>query len=201
MAGTDVTRLMKNLRVQLPGAVDDAIRVELYNALNQFFQDSNIWREDITVDITSGVTNYELTPTGPATITRLMGVKDANNIPVDAIIDAITRELALLSTPTSAATYTASVALTVNDPLDREDYPVFPTWVLNLYMNDIINGVLGRMMAQPAKPYSNTQLAAFYTRNFQSAIAGARVEANRRFTYGAQQWRFPQSFNRYKARR
>lgn len=201
MANTDISRLMKNLRVQLPGAVDDAIKLEVYNVLNDFFQGSNIWREDIDVSIIAGESSYELTPVGPSTIVRLMGVVNSDELPVNATLDLITGELALALEPSTADVYTVQVALTVNDPLDREEYPVFPSWVLNLYMNDIISGVLGRMMAQAAKPYSNTQLAAYHTRSFQSAIASARVEANRRFSYGAQRWRFPQSFNRYKARR
>lgn len=201
MANTDITRLMKNLRVQLPGAIDDAIKLEAYNALNDFFQGSNIWREDISVPVVAGETNYDLTPSGPATVVRLMALQDGNSIPVSGTLDLITGELALSLEPSTDSTYTAQVSLTINDPLDREDYPVFPSWVLNLYMNDIISGVLGRMMAQPAKPYSNANLAVVHTRSFMSAVSLARAEANRRFTYGAQRWRFPQSFNRYKGRR
>lgn len=198
MATADVNRLMDNLRISLPGAVDAALRLEVFNALNDFFQGSNIWREDIEVPITAGVTNYEITPTGPAVIVRLIGVIDSNKLPVKAVLDLITGELALASAPSQTDTYTAQVVLTVNDPLDREGYPVFPMWVLNLYQNDIISGVLGRMMMQPAKPYSNLPLAAAYTRSFQSAISAARAEANRRFTYRAQAWQFPQGFSRRK---
>jgi hypothetical protein len=72
-------------------------------------------------------------------------------------------------------------------------------WVLNLYMNDVINGVLGRMMGQTAKPYSNAQLSVLHARKFSSAIAFARQEANRRNIYRGQVWRYPQGFNRYKS--
>jgi len=194
-------RLMNNLRIRLPGAIDDAIKLEVYNTLNDFFQGSNIWREDLDIAITSGETYYDLLPTGPCNLVRLIGVVNSDNLKVDALIDLITRQLVLALEPTSADTYTAQVVLTVADPLDRDSYPVFPEWVLDLYMNDITDGVLGRMMSQPAKPYSNTQLAAFHTRSFQSAIATARVESNRRYAYGAQRWRFPQAFNRHKVRR
>lgn len=201
MATTDLNRLMDNLRIRLPGATDDTIKIEVYNTLNDFFQGSNIWREDIEFDVTPGVKAYPITPAGPSNIVRLMGVITDKELPVDAILDLISGDLTLAREPSEAATYTAQVVLTVNDPLTREDYPVFPTWVLNLYMNDIIGGVLGRMMSQLAKPYSNAQLAVFHTRSFDLAIAAARIEANRRFVYGAQRWRFPQSFSRYKARR
>lgn len=200
MAGTDITRLMNNLRISLPGAVDDAIKIEIYNALNQFFQDSNIWREDIPLPVTAGEKEYELLPTGPVNIVRVMSIWDGNLLPVAGALDLTTQNLVLATAPGTDGIYTVQVALTVNDPTDREGYPVFPDWILNLYMNDMIGGVLGRMMAQPAKPYSNASLAAYHTRAFAAAIATARIEANRRYVYGAQRWRFPQTFNRYKRR-
>lgn len=193
-------RFMSNLRIRCPGAVDDALKLEVFNALNDFFQGTNIWREDIDIAVTSGVTSYPLAPSGPSNIVRLIGVVDDDELPVSATLDLITGDLKLGLSPTQNATYVAQVVLTVNDPLDRNSYPVFPEWVLNLYHNDILDGVLGRMMAQSAKPYSNAQLAAYHARAFQGAIAVARAEANRNFTYGAQRWRFPQTFARRKTR-
>lgn len=201
MASTDINRLIDNLRVQLPGATDAAIKFEIYNALNDFFQKSSIWREDISIAVTAGRTNYDLTPSGPAKVFQLMGVVDANEFPVTAQIDLNTEELIVAQTPSSDTTYIAQVALTVNDPVDREGYPVFPMWVLNVYSNEIMSGVLARMMAQPAKPYSNTQLAIYHNRAFSIGTANARVEAARGLTYGTQKWRFPQQFNRRKTYR
>lgn len=201
MAGLELNRLVDNLRVNLPGATDAAIRLELFNALNDFFQGSNAWREDIPLQVTSGVTSYDITPTGPAKVVQLMGVVDANKFPVNAQIGLISGQLELNETPSTSAVYTAQVVLTVADPIDREGYPVFPIWVLSFYNNGIMSGVLARMMAQPAKPYSNAQMALYHQRVFASTIANARVEANRGFTYGSQRWRFPQQFNRRKTYR
>lgn len=201
MAHADVTRLMNNLRIQLPGAIDDAIKLEIYNAVNEFFQDSNVWRENIDIAITPGVTNYELVPSGPCSIVRLIGVVDSNQLPIGAVLDLETRDLALYNSTSEATTYTAQVSLTINEPLDREGYPVFPAWVLNLYLNDIISGVLSRMMSQPAKPYSNAQLAAFHGTSFRGAISKARSEANRRYTYRNQVWRFPRGWSHVKPNR
>lgn len=201
MANADVNRLMDNLRVRLPGAVDTALQMELFNALNEFFMGSNIWRENIEIYVVPSVTNYDLTPSGRAKVVRLMSVEDNNKFPVNASIDLITQELALPFTPSNAGTYVAQVALSVDDPTNSEGYPLFPAWVLNVYQTDIIDGVLSRMMSQPAKPYSNTQLAIYHERRFTSAIAMARAEAQRKYVYGGQVWRFPQQFNRRKTYR
>lgn len=195
MAHSDINRLMSNLRIHLPGAVDGSIKLELYNALNRFFQGSNSWREDIEINVVSGVQNYELIPSGPCTIVRLMGVVDSKNFPVAATLDVETRDLVFSGPITSAATYTAQVALTIAEPLDREGYPVFPEWLLNLYSNDIISGVLSRMLIQPAKPYSNLPLAEFHGAQFRAAVARARSRANRKYTYRAQAWNFPRGWS------
>lgn len=200
MAVADINRLMDNLRIRLPGALDDVLRMEAFNALNDFFQDSNIWYEDIDFLTITDTQNYLLTPSSPASIVRLMGVVDQNEQPISGFMDTL-GELVLQDKPIGGYTYTARVSLTVNDPLDREGYPVFPMWVLNKYQNDIIDGVLGRMMSQAAKPYSNPQLAIFHTRKFSAAIAFARVEANRHNIYRGQRWQFPQGFSRRKASR
>jgi hypothetical protein len=197
MATLDVNRLMDNLRVRLPGAVDDALRMEIFNALNDFFQDTNIWFEDIEFETIAGEKNYNLFATSPSAIVRLINVTDNRGFVVGAYMDT-PGELQLANEPINAQTYVARVTLTINDPLDREGNPVFPMWVLNKYQNDIVDGVLGRMMAQPAKPYSNSQLAVLHARKFSSAIAFARQEANRRNVYRGQRWAFPQSFSRLK---
>lgn len=201
MASADVNRLMDNLRVRLPGAVDSALQMELFNTLNEFFVGSNIWRENLEIYISAGVTNYDLTPSGRAKVIRLMSVEDNNKFPVNAWIDLETQGLMLAQSPSSSATYIAQVSLSVDDPTTTEGYPQFPDWVLNVYQTDIIDGVLARMMSQPAKPYSNTQLAIYHERRFSSAVAMARAEAQRKYVYGGQVWRFPQQFNRRKTYR
>lgn len=47
MPNADMNRLMDHARIRLPGALDAAIQMELFSALNEFFQKSNIWYEDI----------------------------------------------------------------------------------------------------------------------------------------------------------
>lgn len=205
MANADLNRLMDNARIRLPGALDDTIRLELFATLNEFFQDSNCWYEDIPFEVTPTDLTYAQDPDAfsydvlPAlqgsTIVRLIGVWDAQAFPQNATMPT-PGTVVLRNSPNSAQTYTARVTLTVSDPVTREGYPVFPAWVLNKYTNDILDGLLGRMMSQIAKPYSSAQAAQYHLRAFKRSIATAKVEAQRQNVYRGQSWRFPQAYSR-----
>jgi len=189
----DLRRLMDNLRVRLPGALDATVQLEFFSVMNEFFQETNVWTEDIDIPVVAGLRDYILVPSGVAVINRLMGVVNSDERPVGALMKT-PGELHLMNSPNQAATYTAEVALTITDPVTREGYPEFPDWVLNKYGTDLLDGTLGRMMTQPAKPYSNERLSIFHMRRFETAKSKAKVEAQHRNVYRGQSWRFPQSF-------
>jgi hypothetical protein len=201
MPSPDMNRLMDHARIRLPGALDSAIQMELFSAMDEFFNKTNLWYEDIAFQVEptqdSRVTNpdaydYDLIP-DTGTITRLIGVVDSKGFPVRATMPVIGC-VRLTYSPNETQTYTARVALTVADPVTRGGYPEFPDWVLARYGNDLLEGVLGRMMSQMAKPYSSAAGAQFHLRNFKSATAQAKVEAAHQNVYRAQNWRFPQTF-------
>lgn len=203
MASADVNRLMDNARVMLPGALDNVMKLEFFTLMNEFFQNTNSWLENIAFDVQPtafthlqdpDAYTYELVPDG-GSIFRLMAVLNSQG--QEQKVDMPTPgEVILKYSPNIADTYTAIVAKTVTDPTTREGYPEFPAWVINKYGNEILDGLLGRMMAQPAKPYSSPQLAGYYTKKFQAGIQRAYVETLHGNVYRAQNWRFPQTFAR-----
>lgn len=203
MANVDMNRLMDNLRIKLPGALDSTIQFELFSALNDFFQQSSIWTENLTfiAQPTSDTYlqnpdayTYQVVPT-MGSIVRLMSVVDSNNFAQAASMDT-PGYIVIAYAPSAANTYTANVALTVTDPTTRDGYPEFPAWILNKYGNEIMDGVLSRMMSQVAKPYSSPQMALFYGKKFQAGISRAYVESLHGNVYRGQNWRFPQTFAR-----
>jgi len=193
MPNADITRLMNNARIKLPGALDSTIQLEMFGALDDFFGTSNIWTEDIDFAVTTSTDIYNLVPAEDGIINRLMSLVNSDGVMQHATMYT-PGEIKLQYKPTQADTFTARVAKTVTDPVDNENYPVFPDWVIGKYGNDILDGVLGRMMGQLAKPYSSPTLAMFHLRRFQQAINKARAEAMHGNVYRAQNWRFPQSF-------
>lgn len=201
----DIDRLMNNARSRLPGAIDTALQLELFNVMDEFFKKSNVWNEDIDLIIPGldpAGTIYELTPTGPALIDKLLWVfqiPDDTSIGRGPQIGAAMQtpgQLTLALQPSSNVNYRVTVALTVQDPTLRNGYVTFPAWVLAKYRDAILDGLLGAMMSQPNKPYTNTQLGVFHMRKFIQKTASARVEWTRNNNYRAQAWAFPQGFSR-----
>lgn len=202
MANADMNRLMDNARIKLPGALDNAIQFELFSALDEFLQTTNIWYEDIEFAVTPTTDTYlqnpdaytyELQVLEGGLINRLIGVVDSSGFAQRATMPT-PGFIILEYSPNQADTFTARVAKTVTDPVTRDGYPVFPDWILNKYGVDILDGVLGRMMGQIAKPYSSPQIAMVHLRRFQQAISKAKAEVMHGNVYRGQSWRFPQTF-------
>jgi hypothetical protein len=207
MASIDMNRLMDNARIKLPGALDGVLQMEMVNVLNEFFNGSNLWYEDIPFQVTPTSDSYLENPAAwtytivpsQGQINRLMWVMTSESLPVPVGMP-IPGELILGRQPSQADTYTARVALVLGDQTTREGYPDFPDWILSKYYPDLLDGILGAMMGQLAKPYSNPQLAQFHLRRFRSAISLAKVEAQHENVYRGQSWRFPQNFVRRRFR-
>jgi hypothetical protein len=199
-AGQDILRFMNEARIRLPGATDDAMQLELFAVMDDFFKGSNVWQEDIDITIPANDpanTIYDVTPSSPSTIDKLMWVFQAptqSNVARGAQVGAAMQtpgQLTLRTQPSTSIVYRVTVALTVQDPVRRDGYVTFPAWVLAKYRSILIDGLVGRMMSQPNKPFSNVQLTVFHTRKFNTGIATARVEMTRNNTYRQQAWCFP----------
>lgn len=201
-ANADVQRLINNAMVHLPGATLANMQLELFNVMTDFFQGSNVWNEDIVINVPGqdpAGTVYLLAPQQPAQIDKLLWVftnpPPTGSLRGSAVAAAmqIPGELTLGSQPSSDQSFVVTVALTVQDPADRDGYVMFPAWVLQKYGVDIQDGLIGRMQAQPNKPYTNLQMSVFHQRKFTSAVSQARIDWTRNNTYRQQAWRFPSS--------
>lgn len=201
MANADMNRLMDHARIRLPGALDGAIQMELFAVMNEFFQGSNIWYEDVQFPVqptsesffdNPGAYTYDVVPS-QGSATRLIGIADSQGRAQRGFMPTL-GQVVLAYSPNVADTYTARIALTVSDPVTREGYPQFPAWILDKYGNDILDGVLARMMSQIAKPYTSPTLAQYHGRMFKQAVSQAKVEASHQNVYRGQNWRFPQTF-------
>jgi hypothetical protein len=188
-----LNRLMESIRADCPGALDDTIRRSLFSCLREMLHISDVWTNDIPLDVTVGETTYDLFPTDDGNINRLMYIFDLNQAQVYGRMP-VPGTLILRDAPNVDTTYTVTVALTVFDPVTPEGYPLLPDWIIERYSDELVDGVLGRLMSQPVKPYSNQQLAVYHLRRWRNGIARARIDARQQNLFASQAWRFPRSF-------
>lgn len=197
MASPEVNRLMDNARVHLPGALDNAIQRELFSTLDEFFKGSGCWWEDISLTTQAGVQAYDIASTA-GTIVRLIQIGDVNLIPVPGKMD-IPGYLELRNDP-GIQDLTLRVGLSVVDPVTRDGYPLFPQWVLQKYGMELTEGIIGRMMLQKSKPYSDPALGQIHLRRFRAGISRAKVDKAHGNLLSGQAWRYPQTFASRKRR-
>lgn len=196
MAEPDIERLITNAQMRLPGALAGVMQQELFMVADEFFKTSKAWQEDILfpvlgTDVAGFV--YEIVPIGPTLINDLYWIKNSGGGDVKGFMQT-PGEITLKNQPSQNDTYTAHVALTVVDPTRRDGYVFFPLWVLEKYRETFLDGLLGKMMSQPNKPYTNTQMSVYHLRRFESGKSAARNEVKRANLYGAQAWSYPRQF-------
>lgn len=190
---TEWKQFLVNAKVRLTGASDAGIKTEFYGVAKEFFTDSNCWRDDISFQAQANVDEYILQPTdGEGQIIRLIGVWDGLGITTPAFMQNFST-LKLLHAPdtTPADPWFARVVKTVTQPITSDGLPIAPDWALRVYSEGLLDGLLGRMMAQAGKSYTNQNMSGYHLRRFRQAIKIARVEADAANTVGAQAWAFP----------
>lgn len=193
---TDYQAILDLSRVRLPGALDGVILLELQRLLDDICDKTNAWVEQVAFQSVVGQVSYEVFPVQGDPI-RLMNVVDSADPAIARPWDVYMgypNTLQFRTAPSTAQTYYANISVMPDD-----DFPVtVPTWFWSKYHGMIVDGILGRMMSQIAKPYSSPANAKMHTAAFNSAVNSARVEALRRYRFRGQGWLFPQGWSARK---
>lgn len=184
--------LVAQALMKLPGASNAGIKAELYDVMKEFFSDSNSWREDIQFQAQITKTEYLLSPLEEGQIIRLIGTWDDKGIPVPSFMPTFGK-LKLLHEPSSTppTKWFSRVVKTVTAPVTSKGIPVAPPWALSVYSVHMLDGLLGKMMAQQDKTYSNSSMSVYHLRRFRQGIKIAEAEVNAANVVGAQAWAFP----------
>lgn len=202
MPSASMNRLMDNARVRLPGALDATIQAELFSVVKDFCNRTNVWQLQFDVEVTHTDLSpleypdeftYQLFPPTGSKIVRLMESRDSRNFRVGVRL-VEPNNIFLDRSPNEDGFYHVIGVLTVADPVTRAGEPLAPDWLIEKFNDTLLDGVLARMMSQAAKPYTSVAMGAFHYGLFKNGIAMARLEAERGNVYGAQAWRFPQTF-------
>ncbi len=187
---SNYTRLLDNLRIRLPGALDGLIKLELFNVIDEFCRTTDANRREIETTLTAGVNVYDIRP-ADAEIVMALQVAHKTLSVRSAVYDA--GFMTLTTTPTAEDATEPLVTQVSVAPLYGIGNPEL--WLSDeLYQkwfNWLLDGVLWRMMSQAAKPYSSERMALYHSRRFRNGMAIARTQAGVENTPNASAWAFP----------
>jgi hypothetical protein len=184
-------KLMGQAKVALLGVSDIQLKVQLFDVLQDFFDQSNCWQEAIDFTVIPDTLDYPLQVVD-GRIIRLNAVLDQNNMQQQAIMPDI-GTVRFLYPFSQSQPMTAIVIKTVTDPMCAFP-PNIPDWILPRHGLVLLHGLIGSMMQIPAQSYTNPQMAQFHLAKFSDGSTGAYVASSKANTIGAQPWMFPQNF-------
>jgi hypothetical protein len=76
-----IERLMQTLRVHVPGATDDLLKLEVFNAIDEFFRRTSAWRYESEIQLSTETQEYDLSLPVDSELVRMLGVT-LNGVPV-----------------------------------------------------------------------------------------------------------------------
>jgi hypothetical protein len=206
----DLMRLIDNIQAQVSGAPLEMIQLEYWNVVDEFFQKSSCWLDTIPVDCEPNVFTYPIAPDSPGEIHRLMWMttnysdptkQDPRTLYQVAASMPDLGTLQLVFAPQAPTTYLVTLALTISQASNEASWPTVPDWFLGKYgQMGIKHGVLGALMMQTNKPWSNATSAAYHGKRFRGAISRAYEEMRRQNTFATQAWNYPQGWSVRKNR-
>lgn len=82
-ANTPADRLLQSIKVRAPGATDQVVTLELFNAIDEFLRRTMAWREVFPITLTENL-QYDLGVPAGSTIVRVISVLH-NGIPIAAV--------------------------------------------------------------------------------------------------------------------
>jgi hypothetical protein len=68
-------RLLATLRMRLPGVTQQALSLELFNCIDEFFRQSSAWRWETSVPLIEGTTQYPIFPPAGTDMVQVMGAE------------------------------------------------------------------------------------------------------------------------------
>lgn len=203
-----ISEWYNEVRVETPGVTQDVVDLAIKATAREFYTKSGLWVETIEgLGTTAAVGTLDLTNAavldGHDAIVSFIAyikygdlyLKPQHSLNSDITGDTPTNYYMLESgnaklIPTPAATVPNIMkAEVILVPAFSTD--VLPNDAKNIWFEEILDGVLGRLQLQQGKTYSNLGSAQYRLRRFRQGIARARDIARRRYTKTESSWEFP----------
>lgn len=189
---------MQDCITNLPSSVPMTIEPELAMVLRDFCQQTNAWRAMYKFPVDTEHTCYVVQPPQGAAVNLLHGLFDAADpdrkpVVYSGVQMRVPGHIDLMKPPSAPAQWVADVSLYPTRELRNGSSckAVIPGWLLERYYDTLLHGVLGRMMRQPLKPYTNLALGSLHGASYGAGRAATKAELAVSNVWGSQQWRQP----------
>jgi len=206
MAITSWTNL---LLPRLPGASKTLVEAEIVKTIENFCRDSTAWRDTLYgFDVTAGQREISVIVDDGSQL-KVVGLlrvyynqkqltqyshtpwETSTNYPSGWTTKPGDPSTIMLSTIPIVTDANSIDVLAYLRPVDPVNITVDMTLLTEDFWEIIFDGVMGRMLSQNDKPYSNATSAAYHLSRYRHGTRKARDMANRGFTGNAQNWVFP----------
>lgn len=199
-----LTALFNSIRVKCPGLTDEHMALELLEGMRTFFSESLAWRESGSITIAAPTVTIGLADWRTGAEVILPTQVNWNGAPLTALPIVSDVALSQVGSPTcymfdqsktiTLAPQPNSVGGLVHIFVALQPSlvsPAVPDTQLSLFYDGILDTVLGRLYASPAKPFSNMALATMCMKKSRAWINKARDMAKRGFAGAESSWSFP----------
>lgn len=191
---------------ELNGITPAVVDFTLRDVCRDFCEETGVHATEVTaINVVAGTSAYTLTSpvsgTEPHRIKAAwfnghplhMAPEDALNASSDYWPDSTSTEpwaytqkqpdqIILYPEPDTAVTDGLRVQIILKPTTDSTG---LTDWIALRYMRQLAHGVKARLMAQPGRPWTNPDFAAYHNALYESAKTLATIDANRSFTRGA----------------
>lgn len=178
-----ITRLLDNVQGIVPAVLLPIARMAAWNTIEEFYTRSTWRREWVTWCMPPQATEVDFNPyDGDWLVAWLLdydGLTFGMVKPPAKLID-------LQCSPPGERTGRALLALKPSSFDSEFDPLLFQQW-----FETILDGTLYRLYLQPAKPYSNPQMAQYHGKMYRAGCQRARSVAQLNYTDGPGRWSFP----------
>lgn len=194
-------RLWATAMSRLPGIGEDALKLEISNALQEFLRTTHVWREQVKYNLVGGQSVYDIAPqSNCGVVTYILAVSadgrpygpigpdtfDQQQYGAYRVLDSF-REIELLPTPAATKAKALEVSLGLSLKAGSLD---IPDELLDHHFDAILDGVLERGYAHPSKPYSNQEKQMYHHRRSRAAITRVRRIVRGGDAGASPPWRF-----------
>jgi hypothetical protein len=187
LVGSDpnVDRIYDNVLSVVPSVTPSMVRVQLWNAIEEFYLKSTVKRAEVYWTMGNGVSVVDFNPYSQdwlvAWILGYTGLSSCGRIEPPAMLRDITCPAPTTTRQGQALLALKPISLDVDLPPDL--------WMQ--WFEAILDGTYYRLYMQPLKPFTSPQLAQYHASRFRSGIRSARAFVDKQYTNGSGYWCFP----------